>query len=185
MITVSQFKEWFTRDFPYLPEWQSEKVYFIDDIVYVAPNFYQSLIDNNTDDVTVEASWKVIKESEDSYITDGDIEKAIDEARLSFNKDLFDDCESRMLGMMYLTAFYLVVDIKNGSAGISSNAYASFTTNKSVGNVSEGFGIPSWVASNPMYSLYLDNGYGKKYLSFIIPRINGWFYLSEGATTRG
>lgn len=184
MITVTQFKEWFTRDFPYLPEYEEDKIYFIGDIVFVAPNFYQSLKDNNTDDVSVTASWKPIKESVDSYIGDSDIEKAINEADLSFNKELFDDCESRSLALMYLTAFYLVVDIKNGCAGISSNAYASFVSNKSVGNVSEGYGFPAWVANNPMYSIYLDNGYGKKYLSFIIPRINGWFYLSEGATTR-
>lgn len=184
MITVSEFKEWFSRDFPYLPEYESGKTYFIGDIVYVAPNFYESIVNNNTSSVTDTQKWKVIKESEDSYITDSDIEKAINEANLSFNKDLFEDCESKKMGLMYLTAYYLVVDIKNGSAGVSSNGYAAFTSSKSVGNVSEGFGIPAWVSNNPMYSIYLDNGYGKKYLSFIIPRINGWFYMAEGSTTR-
>ena len=87
--------------------------------------------------------------------------------------------------MYYLAAYYLVVDIKNGMAGISSNAYASFVSNKSVGNVSEGYAVPAWVASNPMYSIYLDNGYGKKYLSLILPRVTGWVYLAEGGTTVG
>lgn len=183
MISVSDFKEWFVRDFPYLPEYIQDKVYFAGDIVYVSPNFYQSLVDNNTADVTDSESWQVIKEDESYYINDGDIEKAISEATLGFNKDLFEDCESKKLAMLYLIAFYLVVDIKNGMAGISSNAYASFVSNKSVGNVSEGYSVPAWVSGNPTYSIYLDNGYGKKYLSFIIPRITGFLYLADGAIT--
>ena len=183
MITVSNFKEWFSRDFPYVPEYVDGKVYFSGDTVYVAPNFYQSLVDNNTAQVTDTESWQVVKDDESYYVMDGDIEKAIAEAELGFNKDLFDDCESRRLAMLYLIAFYLVVDIKNGMAGISSNAYASFVSNKSVGNVSEGYSVPAWVTGNPVYSIYLDNGYGKKYLSFIIPRITGFIYLADGAIT--
>lgn len=121
-------------------------------------------------------------ENVDGYITDADIEKAIREAELGFNKDLFSDCEAK-IPLLYLSAFYLVIDIKNGMAGVSSNGYASFVASKSVGNVSESYGIPSWATNNPMYSLYMDNGYGKKYLSYLIPRINGFFYMSKGATT--
>lgn len=185
MITVSDFKEWFKRDFPYLPEWVSGKVYFVGDVVYVSPNFYESLVDNNTADVTDSQKWKAVKDSEDSYIADSDIEKAISEATMGFNKDLFDTCIDRNLAMSYLAAFYLVLDIKNGMAGISSNAYASFVSSKSVGNVSEGYAVPTWVSGNPMYSIYLDNGYGKKYLSLILPRTTGWFYLAEGGITVG
>lgn len=183
MISVADFKEWFKRDFPYLPQWIEGKVYFAGDVVYVSPNFYQSLVDNNTANVVDTTAWQVIKDSVDYYVTDGDIEKALAEAEMGFNKDLFDKCEDRHLAMSYLAAFYLVLDIKNGMAGISSNAYASFVSNKSVGNVSEGYAVPAWVSGNPMYSIYLDNGYGKKYLSLILPRITGWFYLAEGATT--
>lgn len=118
----------------------------------------------------------------DGYITDNDIDKAIREAELGFNKDLFDKTEAK-IPMLYLSAFYLVIDIKNGMAGISSTGYSSFVASKSVGNVSESYGIPSWATNNPMYSIYMDNGYGKKYLSYLLPRINGFFYLSKGATT--
>ena len=87
MISVSDFKEWFVRDFPYLPEYIQDKVYFAGDIVYVSPNFYQSLVDNNTADVTDTESWQVIKEDESYYINDGDIEKAISEATLGFRSE--------------------------------------------------------------------------------------------------
>ena len=95
MITVADFKEWFRRDFPYLPEWNSEKIYFAGDVVYASPNFYESLVDNNTAEVTDTQKWKAVKDSVDSYISDGDIEKALDEAKLGFNKDLFDNCADR------------------------------------------------------------------------------------------
>ena len=189
MITVDLFKSHFYRDFPYLPQFISGKIYFKGDVVYVEPNFYISLVDNNTADVTDSTSWSPHKDSVDSYLTDNDIQKAIYEANLNFNSALFEDmgkCEyvgNKNLVFLYLVAFYLVMDIQNAQAGLASQAYNSFVASKSVGNVSESYGIPSWVANNPMYSIYLSNGYGKKYLTYLIPHITGWFYCGQGGTT--
>lgn len=181
LVTVDLFKNHFSRDFPYLPYWVEGKAYFKGDIVYVSPNFYISTVDGNLSPVTDE-SWQLYKDSEENYLSDSDIEKAIAEASIGFNCKLFSEEES-VLAMLYLIAFYLVIDIKNSTAGLSSNAYTSFVSSKSVGNVHESYGIPYWATNNPMYSLYMDNGYGRKYLSLLIPRISGWFYLSKGATT--
>ena len=189
MITVDMFKNHFYRDFPYLPLYQSGKVYFKGDIVYEEPNFYISLIDNNTSDTSDTEAWSPYKDDVSSYLMDADIQKAIYEANLSFNAELFDDmgkCEyigNKNLVFMYLVAFYLVMDIQNAQSGLSSQAYNSFVSSKSVGNVSESYGIPSWVSSNPMYSIYLSNGYGKKYLTYLIPQVTGWFYCGHGGTT--
>lgn len=186
---VDVFKAHFFRDFPYLPTYNPEKIYFKGDEVYSAPNFYQSLIDGNTQPVTDKEAWQPIKDDVNNYLSDMDIQKAVDEALLNFNADLFDDNPTddyigdRNLALLYLTAFYLVMDIKNAMAGLNSQAYSSFVASKSVGNVSESYGIPSWVANNPMYSLYMDNGYGKKFLSYLIPRVTGWIHLSPGGTT--
>lgn len=193
MITVDMFKTFFYRDYPYLPVYNAEKAYFTGDIVFFNQNFYQSLVDANQSPVTDTSAWALYNDSVDSYIGDADIQKAIFEAFAAFPSGLFannpEELEGYMgdrdLAMLYLTAFYLVLDIKNGQAGISSNAYSSFVSSKSVGNVSESYGFPAWVSNNPMYSLYLDNGYGKKYLSLIIPKITGFFYLAEGGTTWG
>lgn len=185
MITVDDFKQYFKRDFPYLPYYIEGKAYFLGDEVYNGVNFYQSLIDSNLLPLNNTTGWKLINSSEDEYIQDEDIEKAIDEAELNFNKDLFDGCPDRRIALLYLTAFYLVIDIKNGMAGISSNGYAAFTASKSVGNVSESYGLPQSIVSNPNYALYLDNGYGKKYLTYIVPRTSGFFYVSRGGTTIG
>lgn len=186
IITVDDFKQYFTRDFPYLPKYIDDKVYFKGDEVYVAPNFYQSKIDNNTSPVSTTTAWEAINDDVNSYLTDFDVEKAIGEATLNFNEELFseNDCSKR-IAFLYLVAYYLVIDIKNGMAGLSSNGYASFVASKSVGSVSESYGIPSWVQNDPVLGLYMDNGYGKKYLSLLLPRTAGFFYLAQGRTTLG
>ena len=73
-----------------MPYYIEGKAYFIGDEVYDGVNFYQSLIDSNLSPLNNTTGWKLIKNSEDEYIQDEDIEKAIDEAELNFNKDLFD-----------------------------------------------------------------------------------------------
>lgn len=185
MITTDDFMSYFTRDFPYLPYFISGKAYFTGDVVYDGTNFYQSLIDGNLQALSNTTAWKLYNGDVNEYLQESDIEKAIREATLAFNEELFDTCEDKSLAMLYLTAYYVVIDIKNATSGLSSNAYNTFVSSKSVGNVSESFGLPSWVTGNPMYSLYMDNGYGKKYLSLVVPRITGWIYLSKGATTVG
>lgn len=190
MITVEQFKGFFVRDFPYLPYWEAEKIYFGGDIVYSAPNFYQSLVDSNVQPVSNAEAWKPVKGDVDNYLSDADIQKAIQEAKMGFNESLFDNNETddyigdRNLALMYLTAYYLVMDIKNSTAGLSSNGYASFISSKSVGGVSESYGVPAWVSSDPMSALYMDNGYGKKYVSMLLPRARAnSIMLACGGTT--
>ena len=47
-VTVQQFKEYFFRDFSFLPLWVENKVYFEGDLVFYNNNFYTSKINNNT-----------------------------------------------------------------------------------------------------------------------------------------
>lgn len=183
MITVEEFKSHFTRDFPYLPLWTFGKAYFTGDIVYDGVNFYSSLINNNLELLTNTDAWELVNVSVDSYLSNKDIQKAIDEAKLLFPADLFG--EDYKIPFLYLTAYYLVTDIQNSTAGLSSNAYQSFVSSKSVGSVSESYGIPSWVNTDPIYGLLLANGYGKKFLTYLIPRarVGSIAMLSKGATT--
>lgn len=184
MITVDEFKAHFWRDFPYLPTYVEGKAYFKGDIVYQEPNFYQSLIDGNANPLDDREAWSFANVSMDSYLSDIDIEKALAEAEMVFPEGLFSE-DDKKLPFMYLTAFYLVVDIKNSTSGLSSNGYASFVASKSVGSVSESYAVPAWVNTDPMMALYLDNGYGRKYLTFILPRARAASIgiLSKGGTT--
>lgn len=182
MITIDSFKKHFYRDFPYLPIWVSGKAYFIGDVVYSEPNFYECTKDGIYP-LTDTNAWKLVKEDITNYLQDFDIQKAMTEANLNINKSLF-DCPTLDLVSFYLTAFYLVLDIKNATSGFSSNAYSGYVASKSVGNVSESYAIPAWVSNDPLLGIYMDNGYGKKYLTYLLPRLraNSILLCSGGIT---
>lgn len=171
-ITVEDFKAQFARNFPYLPLWDSEKTYFEGDEVYVEPNFYQSLIDNNTSVVTDTEKWQVINDSVDNYVSDGDIERAKIEAIASFNTELYTDkCVGRLI-FLYLWAFYLAYDLSLAQGG----AYGSVTfpvTDVTVGSVHEGYYVPKAYLEDPILGFYARNGFGLKYLNLVYAKTIG------------
>lgn len=113
-------------------------------------------------------------------ITDQDIEKAFSEASFVYNQDLFTE-EEQPIAFMYLTAHYLVIDLKNSRTGLKG-AFSGLMSNKSVGSVSVGYTMPSWIMDNPLYSLLAQTPYGVKYLSLVIARCVGNMGVVKGAT---
>ena len=171
-ITVEDFKSFFTRNFPYLPVYQDGKAYAKDDVVYVEPVFYQSLIDNNVNPVTDETSWMVISDDVNNYVQDSDIEKAMLEAKASFNEGLGGDDDTTKLIYLYLVAFYLSYDLYLAQAGAYGNINFPATEVK-VGSVSEGYYIPKVFLESPVLSFYTRNGFGLKYLALVYPKLIG------------
>lgn len=164
-VTVEDFKAQFSRNFPYLPLWDSEKVYFEGDIVYVEPNFYESLINENTSDVTDSESWQIANDSVDNYVTDADIERARQEAVASFNHELVNK-ESAQLVFLYLWAFYLAYDLSLAQGGAYGNVNFP-VTDVTVGSVHEGYYVPKAYLENPILGFYARNGFGLKYLNLV------------------
>lgn len=113
-------------------------------------------------------------------VTDADILKAFQEASFVFNGELFYD-EEKKTAFMYIAAHYLVIDLKNSSVGLKG-AYNGLMTNKSVGSVSVGYSMPSWILESPIYSLIAQTPYGVKFLSLLITRCVGNFVSVKGAT---
>ena len=113
-------------------------------------------------------------------ITDADIEKAFAEAAFVFNKSLFEEKDQK-LAFLYISAHYLVIDLKNSSMGLKGT-FNGLMTNKSVGSVSVGYSMPNWILENPIYSLIAQTPYGVKYLSLIINSCIGNFVAVKGAT---
>lgn len=182
-VTVEQFKDFFYRDFPFLPIYDGSKIYWKDDVVYEG-NFYKSLKDNNTDSLDNAESWQIVKDDIYNYITDTDIEKAMTQARVSCNPSFGDTCQEKTNIFLHLVAYYLVIDIKNSSSGINSSFLGTLAS-KSVGDVSESYAIPQWMTTDPMYSIYGQNGYGLKYLSLITPYMSCTILFSRGSSTCG
>lgn len=108
----------------------------------------------------------------DSYVFDFDIEKAFGEAKTILNQGLFSDDDSIRIAYLYLSAHYLVVDLRAAQGGVDSSG--SFpVSSRSVGSVSESYQIPDAYAQNAQYAFFTTSGYGMKFLSLVIPRLAG------------
>ena len=178
-ITVDDFRTQFPRFTPvYLPVYVEGKTYFNGDIVYYNELFYQCIVENTVELPTVKTDWKLINQDVLNYTRDEDIENAMAEASVNFNESLFDDEQAKLI-FLYLTAYYLTYDLQNATGAVQTGVI----TSKSVGSVSESYGIPTSFLNNPMYSLYAKNGYGLKYLSLIIPYLQGNLLFYKGAIT--
>lgn len=171
-LTIDDFKKLFARNFPYLPVWSAEKVYFKGDVVYAEPNFYESLIDNNSMPVNEETAWAPYQDSVSDYVSDEDIERAWAEALVSFNIGLGGSDDTTKIMFLYLVAFYLSYDLQLASAG----AYGQITfpaTSVTVGSVSESYYVPKIYLENPVLAFYARNGFGLKYLNMVYPKLVG------------
>ena len=86
------------------------------------------------------------------------------------------------MGFYYLAAHYLVIDLNNAANSLGLGA-SGLTQSKSVGSVSESFAIPQWVLSDAILGQYALTGYGRKYLSLIMPYLVGNIMIVQGKTT--
>lgn len=171
-VLIEDFKAQFPRNFPYLPLWDSSKVYFEGDEVYVEPNFYQSLVNNNTADVSDTESWVVVNDSINNYVSDEDIERAKGEACVNFNIQVTADKMAARLIFLYLWAFYLAYDLSLAQSG----AYGSVNypaTSVTVGSVSESYYVPKAYLEDPVLGFYARNGFGLKYLNLVYANMIG------------
>ncbi len=183
-VTTDDFKNLFTRDFPYLPVYVEGKAYFKDDEVYYTPNFYKSLTDGNTTLPTDTTNWSLVNDSVDNYIQDSDILRAFNEAKVNFNAALFGDDDTVKMVFLYLAAHYLVIDLNNAMNPLGLG-FMGLVQSKSVGSVSESYALPQWMLNNAILSQYAITGYGRKYLSLIQPYLVGNIIFCPGRTTYG
>lgn len=182
-VTIEYFKTLFSRDFPYLPVYVDGKAYFKDDVVYYNGNFYKSLTDGNETAPTNTTNWALTPDSVENYIQDSDIERAFEEAKGSFNTALFSDCNTAQMYFCYVAAHYLVMDIYNAQNALSMG-FNGMVASKSVGSVSESYGIPQWIMNSPLYGMFAQTGYGRKYLMHVIPLARASaLILTPGRTT--
>ncbi len=185
-ITPQDFKDYFKREFNYLPLWSSDRNYKKNDIVYydVEGLFYKSLVNKNINNTPSENSeyWQEDDEVQyNDYINDDDINKAFIQAKNMINLSLFGRNEE-CLKMCYLmlTAHFLVIDLNmsNGN-GASSFIIAS----KSVGSVAASYGIPKKILDNPNLSYLANTQFGMKYLVYILPLLSGNLMILKGKTS--
>ena len=179
-VTVEEFKAQFPRFSPmYLPVYILGNTYFKDDVVFYGNLFYKCQALTTTNDPTNTDDWAIYNDSTLNYTRDEDIQEAIQEAGINFNKDLFECCNKAKTAFLMLVAHYLTVDFNNALG----NNQVGIMTSKSVGSVSQGYSIPTWLSSNPALSAYTTTGYGIKYATLIQPYLCGQIILSKGKVT--
>lgn len=122
-----------------------------------------------------------VSESDLTKIRNKDINKAIGEAGMLYNPDMFIDEDDKKIGFLYLTAHYLVIDISNASTGINGK-FSGYLTSKSVGSVSSGYNLPQWILESPLYSGLGQTVYGMKYLSLMAVNAIGNVGIAAGAS---
>lgn len=176
-VTVADFKSFFRRDFPYLPEWSNTTLYNALAVVYYTTTalFYVSKANGNTGNLPTDTTkWdlQIPQSNIDDYVLDDDIDKAFSEAKMLLNQGLFGSDEDIRIGYLYLTAAYLVNDLRASMSGIMSSGYFPVSS-RSVGNVSESYDIPDAWRDNPSYSFLSQSAYGQKYLSLVLPNLVG------------
>lgn len=151
--TVQDFKDHFDRDFPYAP--------------YI-PDPIDPVNNPPTQDPAV-------------GVTDKDIQRAMLEAEACLNEAICPSQAAYTLWYLYLTAHFLVMDLRAAAQGIEGN-YSWITSSKSVGNVAEGFTVPQKILDNPVLGMFSKTNYGAKYLNMVLPYLAGAFYVIPGAT---
>lgn len=183
-ITVEDFKKYFKREFKYLIIFNIDTEYKKNVIVYYEPTeeFFQSLISKNKGNIPEQSpeQWEFIEEDYNDYINDNDIEKAMEQARISFNLNIWGQEEDLIkVAFLLLSAHYLICDLNMSNGGGSS----FFMTSKSVDGVSASYGIPQSILNNISYSYLAKTEFGLKYLQLLAPRLNGYIKIIGGTTS--
>lgn len=121
-------------------------------------------------------------------VMDPDITRALSEAALAFNEGLWNDDAERQTAYLYLTAHFLVLNIRTAGGlaatapkkGIQSNE-GGVIQSKGVGSVSVSYAVPQSITENPIFSQYLKTDFGQKYLTLLAPRLVGNMVVLGGS----
>lgn len=182
-VTIDDFQSQFRRDFPFLPLYDADTTYFKGDVVYSNNQFWECQVDDTlgSSPAAAPTKWKRVPQDVDNYVGDEDITRAFGEAEVSLNQEIFGDDATIRLAYLYLTAHYMVMDIRTARAGVNSTG-EGFQTGRSVGSVSVSSQLPQDFINDPVLGYFYKSGYGQKYLSFLIPRLRGNIGVVAGWT---
>ena len=185
-IMPADFRTYFYRDFPYLPAYDNTKGYFIGDVVSLTTlgvtNFYKCTVASTIGVAPYPATavWQLVSKDPNTFIMDIDIQKAMDQGRSFVNPSIFESNQVMVLAYYYASAHYLVKDLKMAESGIDSTGEGVMSS-KSVGSVSVSYNIPEEY-KDAQWSFFAETGYGKKFLSLIMPRLVGRIGIAYGNT---
>lgn len=173
-ITVANFQSQFFRDFPYLPVYSNTQIYQFGNVTQYTDGGFYRCRSNGTVGIpcTTVVNWEPICDNANDYVQPQDITNAFAEATILFNQALFGTPAQITLGYLYLTAHFLVTDLRRANAGLSSRPEL-LVGSRTVGSVTESYEIPEQLKDNAILNGYMKTGYGMKYLDMILPLLVG------------
>lgn len=183
-VTVQDFKDQFPRDFPYLPNWDSEDFYNIGQVVYygITRLFYICKINGTTQLPTDTDHWDLYTQNVNNYVLDSDITRAFQEAQINLNQALFGDDPTIKLAYLYMTAHYLVMDLRAAKAGVSGRG-EQIVSGRTVGSVSENYNIPTALSDSTIRQFFAKTYYGQKFYSMAEANMVGNIGIVWGGAT--
>lgn len=114
-------------------------------------------------------------------VLDADITKAFTFTNVNVNQALFGDQGSYNVGYFLLSAHYLVMNLRASSQGINGQ-FNFLQQSKSVGAISEAFGIPQRVLDNADWAILCKTNYGAQFIQLVLPQLGGQIYTVCGST---
>jgi Protein of unknown function (DUF4054) len=183
-LLPADFKNQFTRDFPYLLTWDNLTTYNSGKVVYYSLNglFYQCLNNGTLSNPTIDnTNWAEYTDDVNNYVQDADITSAFAQAQQMFNSALFSSDQFIKLGYLYLTAHFMSLDLRTAFAGVQSRG-ENAVVSRGVGSINESYSIPQRFLDDPILSEYTKTGYGMKYLNMVLPQLTGNVSVAGGTT---
>ena len=115
-------------------------------------------------------------------VQDTDIAKAYQLANVNGQalQSLFGDQGSFTTGYLYLSAHFLVMNLRASSQGINGQ-FAFLEQNKGVDSVNTSFAIPPRILENPFWSMLMKTNYGAQFMQLILPSLAGQMFTVPGA----
>lgn len=193
-IKLPEFKLFFMRDAgveyqPY-PDWMPETIYNKGDkVLYILnykPTIWESQVDNNETEPSVENNWTRLEDEEDwidDWVLDRDIVRAMGEASFKFNPSLFNEEKGKMI-FLYLTMFFLVYDKRMAAAGLSSStSTAGPVIHRTVGKMTVTYAESKLFKNYPSYEFLSSNDYGRKAFNLMLPYLRAGIRIFRGGNT--
>lgn len=114
-------------------------------------------------------------------VRDRDIERAYTDANANFNEGLFVNQSQYEVAFLHLTAHYLCHNMRASQEGLNSK-YSWLASQRSVGDVFEGYFVPDAVKTSPFALFVTSTKYGAKYYSLVRPLMIGNIVSVQGLT---
>lgn len=180
-ITTAQFQALFSRDFPYLPAYDTTVIYNIGNLAFYNGLFYESKQDGIINVTPAQgANWNKVPGNSEYYVSVNDIQNSFTDAQQLFNQSLWGTAQQITNGYLTLAAHFLSLNMRAAINGIQSVG-EQMTASRGAGGVNSSYSIPTDYQADPVLAQYTTTAYGMKYLSMVLPLLRGNVVPVRGA----